>query len=194
MSDPPELNDEKKQLRREIRVWLAQLSPNEVARRSERVFEAIRTRLATTGIQRVAAFVAMPAEPDLSGLWSLGLTMAFPKVSGDGLTLWSVPDRGSLRPGYRGIPEPDEQQCERIDAGALGVILVPGLAFGALNGLRLGRGGGFYDRLLNGMPGLLRWGVCFDEQVRETIPGGGRDARMDALITCQRELIVEGGR
>lgn len=194
MSDPRELNGEKQRLRREIRAWLAQLSPNEVARRSERVFEAIRARLATTGIQRVAAFVAMPAEPDLAGLWSLGLTIAFPKVSGERLTLWRVPERGSLRPGYRGIPEPDEQQCERIEAGALGVILVPGLAFGAWNGLRLGRGGGFYDRLLNGEPGPQRWGVCFDEQVRETIPGGAQDARMDALITCRRELTFEGGR
>lgn len=149
----------------------------------------LRHRLAEVSAIRVAVFSALPTEPDLSELWTLPLDLAVPKVSGETLSFWLVPEPGKLTPGYRGILEPDERACERVGIDSLDLILVPGLAFGESDGSRLGRGGGFYDRLLSGC-GVPRWGICFEEQVRGTIPAGGHDVRMEELITCEREVRV----
>lgn len=189
MSDLQEVGEAKKLLRREVRGWLAQLTSDEVLQRSGQIGAKVSGRLSRAGVRRVAAFAAMATEPDLAVVWSLGVEVAIPKVAGEQLTFWRVPGRDCLVPGYRGILEPDESRCERVEIGSLDVILVPGLAFSAANGLRLGRGGGYYDRLLSGTV-APRWGICFEEQIRETIPGGELDARMDVLITCQRELVV----
>ena len=62
-------------------------------------------------------------------------------------------------------------------------MLVPGLAF-ARDGARLGRGGGFYDRLLAG-PQLRarRVGVCFEVQIVEAMPLEEHDQRVDEVLT-----------
>lgn len=192
MNNPGTLEDQKRQLRREVRAWLAGLPDGERARRSREICARIQRRLCKLPVARLALFVAMPAEPDLSRLWAMGWEIVLPKVSGPRLSLWLVPDAASVAPGYRGIREPDERLCEPIAVDSVDLILVPGLAFSASDGMRLGRGGGFYDRLL-GESGKARWGVCFEEQVREVIPGGDHDAKVDVLITCRREVEI-GGR
>lgn len=191
MGDDAQLQEEKRALRREVRAWLAGLEPEEVRRRSAAICDRIRDRLTICGAQRVAAFVAMPTEPDLSGLWAWRGELAMPKVSGSHLTLWLVRDPTALVPGYRGILEPDERFCPLVEPSSLDAVLVPGLAFSSRNGFRLGRGGGFYDRLLE-TTGARRWGIAFDEQLRAGVPRGSHDARMDVVITCARELEIVG--
>jgi len=61
------------------------------------------------------------------------------------------------------------------------LILVPGVAFD-LRGGWLGRGRGFYDRLLAGFHGI-KCGVAFDEQMVEEVPTGTLDVRMDFVLT-----------
>lgn len=58
---------------------------------------------------------------------------------------------------------------------------VPGIAF-SLHGERLGRGRGFYDRYFNSNTGL-KIGICWTEQILETIPSEAHDAKMDFIIT-----------
>jgi 5-formyltetrahydrofolate cyclo-ligase len=72
--------------------------------------------------------------------------------------------------------------------GDLDVVIVPGLAFDS-TGARLGRGGGFYDRLLARMARLpagnrpVSVGVCLDEQVVEKVPVEAHDLRVDMILT-----------
>jgi 5-formyltetrahydrofolate cyclo-ligase len=63
------------------------------------------------------------------------------------------------------------------------LVVVPGVAF-ARNGARLGRGGGFYDRLL-AHPQLkaLRVGLCFEECLAENLPEDAHDQRMHWVVT-----------
>ena len=62
-------------------------------------------------------------------------------------------------------------------------VLVPGLAF-SRDGHRLGRGGGFYDRLLAGRArDAVKVGVCFALQLHEAIPSEVHDVVLDAVIT-----------
>ena len=90
-------------------------------------------------------------------------------------------------PGRYGVSEPapylpagtGEQRRELL-------WLVPGLAFDAA-GRRLGRGKGFYDRLLMDCVLLRKIGVCHDWQVVAQVPAEPHDIQMDYLVTERRE-------
>lgn len=60
------------------------------------------------------------------------------------------------------------------------LFLVPGMAFDRRNH-RLGRGKGYYDRLLAGTAGM-KVGLCFDFQFFDEIPSGPHDVPMDRVI------------
>jgi 5-formyltetrahydrofolate cyclo-ligase len=70
------------------------------------------------------------------------------------------------------------------------LILVPGVAFD-LQGNRLGRGKGFYDRLLAEIRGV-KCGVAFEEQIVDEIPVGSHDAAMDFIVTPSRVITITG--
>lgn len=94
-----------------------------------------------------------------------------------------------------GVPEP-AASCPEVKVGEIGVMLVPGVAFDA-SGKRLGRGGGFYDRLIGHADRrALLVGVALDEQVAGEIPVGPLDARVDAVVTPSRvfEVPARDGR
>lgn len=95
---------------------------------------------------------------------------------------WLLPD-SALAPGYGGIAEPQVPQWvpegERVD-----LAVAPGLAFDPA-GMRLGHGGGHYDRLL-ALPvlrGAFKVGLAFEMQVVKALPGCPWDVAMDAVVT-----------
>ena len=97
------------------------------------------------------------------------------------------PER-DLRPGRFGILEP-AKDCPEIPLNQLDLILVPGVAFD-LNGHRLGRGRGYYDRLLAQADGI-KCGVAFDEQIQPELPAEPHDIAMDYLLTPTRWLVFD---
>ena len=50
-------------------------------------------------------------------------------------------------------------------------------------GNRLGRGKGYYDRLLPHLPTAYKIGICFPYQLVNDIPTDAHDIRMDEIIT-----------
>ena len=62
------------------------------------------------------------------------------------------------------------------------VFLVPGLAFTA-SGKRLGRGGGYYDKLLSKYPDTLKIGITFNERILQDLPTESHDISMDYVFT-----------
>ena len=81
------------------------------------------------------------------------------------------------------ILEP-KTDLEKLDAEHLPVhtvLLVPGLAF-SRSGARLGRGKGYYDRLLPLLTNAYKLGVCFDFQKLPGIPADEHDMKMDEII------------
>ncbi len=71
------------------------------------------------------------------------------------------------------------------------VLLIPLLAFD-LSGRRLGYGGGFYDRTLDGLPGRFRLGCAFAAQQVDAVPFGPYDMMLDAVAT-ERGILRFGG-
>jgi 5-formyltetrahydrofolate cyclo-ligase len=67
------------------------------------------------------------------------------------------------------------------------LLFIPGLAFG-MEGERLGRGKGYYDKFLENYNGL-KIGICTSEQILEEIPIEPHDIKMDGVITDDRILF-----
>jgi 5-formyltetrahydrofolate cyclo-ligase len=85
--------------------------------------------------------------------------------------------------GKFGVREP-VSSCVEIPPEKFDLVLVPGVAFD-LRGNRLGRGKGFYDRLLAGTSGV-KCGVGYDFQLLEKIPVEPHDAKVDFILTPAR--------
>jgi 5-formyltetrahydrofolate cyclo-ligase len=67
-------------------------------------------------------------------------------------------------------------------------ILLPGIAFDK-RGMRLGYGGGYYDRLLpQCRPACVRIGIGFDEQLLAEIPAEDHDEHVDIVVTPSRVI------
>lgn len=88
-----------------------------------------------------------------------------------------------VEPGPFGLREPDPARCPRIDQAQLDCLFVPGMAFNP-NGVRLGRGGGFYDRFLEQVPArLARFGLMFAGQCVDDLPCEPHDQALPAIVT-----------
>jgi 5-formyltetrahydrofolate cyclo-ligase len=91
--------------------------------------------------------------------------------------------------GKFGVSEP-LPGCEEIPWARFDLALVPGMAFD-LRGNRMGRGRGFYDRILEQIQGV-KCGVAYDFQLRETIPTEPHDARVSFIATPARCVKIAG--
>ena len=85
--------------------------------------------------------------------------------------------------GKFGVREP-ASSCAEIPLNKFDLVLVPGMAFD-LHGNRLGRGQGFYDRLLAEASGV-KCGVCYDLQLLEKMPTEPHDAKVGFILTPSR--------
>ena len=78
---------------------------------------------------------------------------------------------------------------ETTDINAIELIIVPGVAYDR-RGNRIGRGKGYYDRLLSSTS-ATKIGVGYDFQlIGEDIPAEEHDVAMDIVITDRRRLVI----
>jgi 5-formyltetrahydrofolate cyclo-ligase len=85
--------------------------------------------------------------------------------------------------GKFGVLEP-MANCPEIAFSKFDLVLVPGMAFD-VSGNRLGRGKGFYDRILAEASGI-KCGVAYDFQLLATIPTEAHDAKVNFIFTPSR--------
>lgn len=116
-----------------------------------------------------------------------GVRVVFPRVAPGGRRLaFAGCDPAALVKGPLGAAEPPAGAPE-VAPAEIGCVVVPGVGF-SLDGLRLGRGGGYYDATLRAMPAAARVGVAYDLQVVAALPREPHDAALDALVTEARTL------
>ena len=89
--------------------------------------------------------------------------------------------------GKFGICEPGTR-CQTISKDNIDVWLIPGLGFDP-EGNRLGRGGGFYDRLLKNTS-ALKIGIGYDVQLVDKLPHGEHDQQMNIIVTPKGVIRV----
>ena len=117
-----------------------------------------------------------------------GVSVVFPRaVPGERRLAFARCLPGELVRGPLGAGEPPRTATE-VGLEDVGCVVVPGVAF-SRNGLRLGRGGGYYDATLAAMPGAARVGVAYEAQVLPSLPREPHDALLDALVTEAHTLL-----
>ncbi|MEA3166962.1 MAG: 5-formyltetrahydrofolate cyclo-ligase [Thermoplasmata archaeon] len=178
--------ESKKRLRSEALRRLAEIRPAQRALEEELVTAAVQDAPEWRAAATVLLYRNLPGEFSTVGLangaWRAGKRVAMPRVTGPGrLALHEVRAWTDLRPGGAfGIHEP-AVSLPIVEPAAIDLAIVPGVAW-TRDGLRLGRGGGYYDRLV---PALrLAWGVGFDVQVMAGVPTEPHDARVARLWTA----------
>ncbi len=83
-----------------------------------------------------------------------------------------------------GIYQPIAGHVKEIPLEDIGLVVVPGIAFDK-NNVRLGRGHGYYDRFLCGLPKKTKTiGIAFDFQVLEYLPKDSHDIPVWKTITA----------
>ena len=175
-------DQQKKALRAQLRASRPVLSPDALKALTDRLFnEIIRNE-----VQRVGAVWPMPGEVDLRPLCArlchAGFHVSLPETPPKGSPLvfrqWNP---GSvLQAGRYGTFHPHAP--EEIPE----LLLVPFLAFDR-RGVRLGYGGGYYDRTLERLRvPAIGFGVAAQE--RSSLPTGPHDVLLPCIVT-ERETI-----
>jgi 5,10-methenyltetrahydrofolate synthetase len=118
--------------------------------------------------------------------WKEEKEILLPIVVGSDLKLRKYVDRKNITKGSFGIEEPAGEDI--FDYDKIDLVIIPGIAFDK-QGNRLGRGKGFYDRLLPKIKGF-KIGICFSFQIFSQIPTESFDHKMDTVLT-EKGLINE---
>ncbi|WP_433222188.1 5-formyltetrahydrofolate cyclo-ligase [Microtetraspora malaysiensis] len=132
----------------------------------------------------VACYWSIGSEPSTHGLilalWKHGTTVMLPVLQPDNDLDWAVYDGpDSLAPGPYGIMEPVDTRrgVDAIKTAAL--VIVPALAVDPATGVRLGRGGGSYDRALARVgPNVPTVALLHEGELIEGIPAESHDQRV----------------
>jgi len=180
----------KAELRSQMRARLEKISPAVRAVESIDFGERLKTQIPSA--HTILFFAPMPNEldvwPVLELELALGTNCALPffdaeKKSYIARQLMNL--KTDIVVGKFGLREP-ASTCAEIPLDKFDLILVPGMAFD-ISGNRLGRGFGFYDRLLEKAVGI-KCGVAYDFQLLEKIPSEPHDAKVNFILTPDRCL------
>lgn len=185
-------------LRAQFRESLASISSAERDRAAAQVFNKIQARAEWRTAETVMLFVPLSDEINILPLLDEAIhhhkTLVLPRFNET--TGFYEPAvvrnlAGELTVGQHGVSEP-VSDCALCPVNRLDVTVVPGLGFGR-DGRRLGRGKGFYDRLLAGVSGLF-WGVGHDVQLTDQLPFESHDVVMNCIVTPSRWVDVRPAR
>ena len=184
------LNEDKATLRRTMRAWRAGLDESERAAAADGLVAVMRRERPVEAPAVVAGFWPIKDEIDIrplmADLLDQGCRLALPVVHkrGEPLSFRAWRPGDALEAGAFGTLQPSAA-CETLLPDAL---LVPLLACDE-DGYRLGYGGGFYDRTLQGLRrrrAVVAIGVGFEGQLVPAVPHGPEDERLDWLLTPER--------
>ncbi|MFH9730541.1 5-formyltetrahydrofolate cyclo-ligase [Streptomyces sp. NPDC017260] len=185
----------KRTLRREILAARNRLTPNDVHEAAHALAAQALAMPEVARAHAVAAYVSVGAEPGtlalLDALRARGVRVLLPALLPDNDLDWGeYAGEGSLaRVRHGGRMTLSEPAGERLGPDAVtdaGVVLLPGLAVDG-RGMRLGRGGGSYDRVLarleraGARPALLV--LLYGSEVVAQVPEEPHDRPVDAVVT-----------
>ncbi|QWZ08352.1 5-formyltetrahydrofolate cyclo-ligase [Nocardioides panacis] len=151
---------------------------------AEHLLDTPEVRRAAT----VAAYVSIGTEPGtgplLDALTASGRRVILPVVLPDLDLEWAVYDGpGALARARRGLLEPTGERLGLDAVATADVVLTPGLAVDR-TGMRLGQGGGCYDRALGRVPvGTFTCTLLYDGELLDVVPSAPHDRPVTAVAT-----------
>ena len=177
--------EDKADMRDDIRELKALCTPEQLAAMSEVVVSSIVFGGQWSVASTILLYYPLPDEVDVRPLirqaHQAGHRVLLPVVVGEELELRLYEGEESLRVGAYNIMEPVGPLFPLEDYDQIELAIVPGMAFDAM-GNRLGRGKGYYDRLLPLLPHAYKIGVCYPFQFVADVPSQEHDVRMNEVI------------
>jgi 5-formyltetrahydrofolate cyclo-ligase len=142
--------------------------------------------LARRGAVTVAAYVPVGTEPGGPGLpdalLGAGLTVLLPLLEAGGALDWAR-YTGELTDGPRGLREPAGPRLGHAAVAGADAVVVPAVAVDR-RGIRLGRGGGSYDRVLAGLAATVpATALLYAGELVDALPAEPHDRAVGAVIT-----------
>jgi 5-formyltetrahydrofolate cyclo-ligase len=192
LTNSPDARDRKRTLRAELIQVRAKLSKEERELRSRAIADRAAALVELMRARTVALYSPLNTEVDPSEiarrLVAAGARIGWPRVQQSGRVLtFAACEPQALVRGPLGALEPPAS-ARPIDLSAIEAVVMPGVAF-SIDGLRLGRGGGYYDATLKLIPSsALKVGLGFDVQIVPTLPREPHDVPLDAVVTEARTL------
>lgn len=177
--------EEKKDLRNYIRKQKSLCSPDQLAAMSETVAGSIMFGGQWGVASTILLYYPLADEVDVRPLihmaYQAGHRVLLPVVAGKELELRLYEGEESLREGAYNIMEPVGSLFPQEEYDQIELAIIPGMAFDAM-GHRLGRGKGYYDRLLPQLTAAYKIGVCYPFQFVSDVPSEEHDVRMNEVI------------
>lgn len=185
---PLVLPADKPSARRVVRVARAQrrAETTPAARHAlgEALAHGLRQRLeATSRPAVVAVYFSLPSEPPTEPLIGMlrehDIRLLVPELLADNDLSW------------RDVATGTDLGVAAI--GSVGLVVAPALAVDRATGLRLGQGGGSYDRALaRTKPGTPVLAVLFDDELVDGVPAEPHDRPVDAVLTPSGGVVPVG--
>lgn len=172
---------EKNELRRKIKSMKSMLLESEKQDAAERVFDLLEQTAAFMMADRILLYHSLPDELSTHVFlrkWNDRKKFYLPRVNGVNLDILPY-NESRLELGAFHIEEPTGN--DTVDVDDIELIVVPAVAYDR-KGNRLGRGKGFYDRLL-GSTKATKIGVAYEFQLVDELPVEPHDVAMDIIIT-----------
>lgn len=180
-----ERKEKKKTLRKACKEQWKNLSSDYIATASKQICDTIRTLPEYQKAKRVFCFVSMDRELDTQSLLEAilddGKELIVPRVLSMGkMALHRIDRIDDLKKSKLGIPEP-AADSPTVTPDDVDLTIVPCLTT-TLDGARMGRGGGFYDRFLADYTGNTAL-VCFHQLLSESVPMDSWDVPLPVVVT-----------
>lgn len=180
---------EKSDIRKKINSMRRMLSEAERLSAATDVFDRLEKTAAFLMADKVLMYHSLPDELSTHQFlrkWGARKHFFLPRVNGVNLDILPY-EETRLELGSFHIEEPTG--CDTVDPSEIELIIVPAVAYDR-KGNRLGRGKGFYDRLL-AEARATKIGVGYEFQLIDELPAEPHDVPMDVIITPGATIVIK---
>lgn len=177
----------KKELRKNMREKLAKMELKEKEAFEKRVHDLLFASDLWKNAQTIGVTISKENEWDTRAIieqgWKEGKVICVPKTFPEtkGMAFYTITDFSQAEKGFFDLIEPLPDKTEEVAKEAVELLIVPGLVYNRY-GYRIGVGGGYYDRFLDGFhhPTVS---LVHSRQLLEDIPLKPHDIPVDYLLT-----------
>lgn len=180
----------KKHIRRQMLALRKAIPDDRAAAWSASICERILTMPQYAHAKCVLGYMPVQGEVSILKLLTQALRdqkqVYLPAVDQGEMWFYRISSLTRLQEGAFHIPEPPKTEPFETEKGAQVLVLVPGIAF-TKNCLRLGYGGGYYDRFLPLVPHAYKIAPAYEQQLVDTLPQEATDLPVDAVVMPRSE-------
>lgn len=188
-----EIQEAKRQIREEMARMLASISESDLAEKRRQIEERLFDFANFQEARIPLLYIHGPGEFDSKNILKRCqdenkiVILPLRGKENSKIALLKVDDlKRDLRAGAVETLEPDPKRCKKVPLECIDIAVLPGIAFDEKGG-RLGRGIGYYDRLIPKLPSTTRKvALCLEGQMLTQAPLEPHNKSVDIIITEER--------